>query len=91
MATSAEQLKLQDAADAIVAARDCCGDEREAALIALQDAGLMPTAERLAEAFRRADVYWREQQDAAGVEVPVDSAERRRIESLFRNDGRDEQ
>lgn len=58
---------IDNAADRILAARDFCGDEREAAIEGLQEYGCRVTPERLSAAFDRANIEWEACQRAAGV------------------------
>lgn len=73
---------VDEAADQILSARDFCGDEREAACDALADSGFAPSADRMTQAFEKANRQWRERQQQAGVGVSqrITDGERRQIE-----------
>lgn len=69
-----------EAADAIVTARDFCGDERAAAREVFFAQGLAATPRRMRAAFVQADREWRAAQAQAGVARPIGPDERRAIE-----------
>lgn len=83
MSTGNKAAAVLAAAHAILAARDCCGDERAAAKDALEEAGCQASTEALGEAFMLAGAMWRDAQEAAGVASPVGWEERRRLESTL--------
>ena len=62
---------IHEAANAIINARDLCGDERGAAVEALRDAGVEPTARRIGQAFFEASGEWIVWQRGAGVTQPI--------------------
>ena len=70
------------AVDQILNARDCCGDEREAATDVFVENGYSPKTEHLAKAFGEANRQWRQSQADAGVtpKKRIHDAERRQIE-----------
>jgi hypothetical protein len=64
---NAFQSAIQAAADAVVAARDFCGDEHAAALDTFCDYGITATEEALTQTYAEANAIWRRSQKAAGV------------------------
>jgi len=70
---------IHEAANAIINARDFCGDERGAAVEALRDAGVEPTLKRIAMAFFEAGTEWQTSQREAGVTHPIGADERSSI------------
>lgn len=66
------------AAEAIVTARDFCGDERAAAVEALLDAGVQPSPQMVGRAQTEAERLWRVYQHSAGVRRPLSPSGRRK-------------
>jgi hypothetical protein len=58
---------IQAMSDAIINARDFCGDEREAAIDAAHDMGVKPTRSMWLKACDLANGVWRQSQQKAGV------------------------
>ena len=79
-----EQTAITAAADAILTARDFCGDEREAAVDAIADQGVKPTKTMVLQAFSEANGEWAEKQKAAGVRKPISHGERAKIYRAMR-------
>ena len=69
---------LNSAAQAIITARDFCGDEREAVRDYAAENGILFSRDFLIEARRRADAIWAGYQRAAGVKKPLSSCQRRK-------------
>ena len=58
---------VQEMAAAMVAARDLCGNEGDAARQIAEDRGERPTDEDMIAAIREANAIWRQSQQQAGV------------------------
>lgn len=67
---------IETLAEAIVSARDFCGNEREALYDSASDLGIKVTKEIRAAAFAEANKIWSENQRAAGVRNPISFDER---------------
>jgi hypothetical protein len=67
---------MQFLADAIITARDFCGDEREALFDAAHDLNIKLTAKGVQAAFALANEQYAEYQRLAGVTTPISQGER---------------
>lgn len=76
MSISNKSFTIRAAAEAVIRARDFCGDERRAAIEALAEQGLKPTTTLLAEIFAAADAEWAVMHCEAGVAAPISIEER---------------
>lgn len=74
--------RIQDAAYAIVSAREFCGNEREALRDWQGDNGPLTSAERAA-ARSEAERIWAGYQLEAGVTLPISPDERREIARIL--------
>jgi hypothetical protein len=60
-------IAMQLAKDAVINARDFCGDEREAAVESLRESGITVTDSVLSEVARLSNASWAKFQKSAGV------------------------
>lgn len=67
---------IDEVAGAIVTARDFCGNEREAVRDWQADNGIFLSPETIASAFVKANAYWRNSQQEAGVKNPLSAGAR---------------
>ena len=75
---------IEQLADAIVSAREFCGNEREALADAAANLKVKLTHNMRQQAFQMAENIWRGFQLDAGVTRPIDQFERSNIERVFR-------
>ena len=80
-----EARAIEEAAEAIINAREFCSHERTAAHNAMADLGIKPLRRLVASALVEADRQWSECQRAAGVTAPISPEERATITRTLEN------
>ena len=76
MKTINNTLAIRQATEAVLAARDFCGDERRAAIEALAEEDVRATPDALSAVFNAADAEWAVMNSEAGVIYPLLGEER---------------
>ena len=82
MHTSDNEQMINECAEALVACREFCGNERQALRDWEADNGQLSVVAR-AIAVQRADAIWAGYQRDAGVTAPISADERASIERMF--------